>query len=244
MAYRQPVRTSPSHLRILCDFDGTITREDVTDALLDTCADPAWVEIEELWSTGAIGSRECLTRQVSLLRGEPSDFDAVIDRIQVEAGFSEFVAYCSLRGFRLEIVSDGLDHAIGRILQRLDLTIPFRANGLARGADGSWTLRTPHSDSGCAADAAHCKCRSGAAFEGDAFTVVIGDGRSDICVAGAADLVFAKDGRSGSSTLLRHAREHTVDVEPFRTFLDVMAGLERRFRPAGPPAEREAASWL
>ncbi|WP_406857585.1 HAD-IB family phosphatase [Alsobacter sp. KACC 23698] len=242
MAYRDPVRTPPLHLRILCDFDGTITREDVTDALLDACADPAWAEIEELWTAGAIGSRECLTRQASLLRGEPSDFDAIIDEIQVEAGFTEFVAYCSLRGFRLEIVSDGLDHAIRRILQRLALTIPFRANGLARGVEGSWALRTPHSDPGCAADAAHCKCRSGAAFGGDAFTVVIGDGRSDICVAGAADLVFAKDGRSGPSPLLRHAREQRLHVEPFRTFYDVMAGLERRFGGARRPEERQAAS--
>ncbi|PSC05555.1 phosphatase [Alsobacter soli] len=244
MNCRSPVRTSAPSLRILCDFDGTVTRQDVTDALLEAWADPTWTDVEELWTTGAIGSRECLTRQVSLLRGEPSDIDAVIDGIEVEVGFREFVAYCALRGFRLEIVSDGLDYAIRRILERLDLTVPFRANGLTRDAEGDWALQTPHADSGCAADSAHCKCRSGVPFQSDALTVVIGDGRSDICLAGSADLVFAKEGPSGPSTLLRHMRAHRRPVEPFTTFFDVVAGLERCFGAAPRILEGQAASWL
>src|SRR5438876_1154800 len=45
---------------IFLDFDGTITRRDAIDAILDAYADPQWLDIEDAWKSGRIGSRECL----------------------------------------------------------------------------------------------------------------------------------------------------------------------------------------
>jgi len=33
-------------MRIICDFDGTITPQDTTDRVLEALADPAWRELE------------------------------------------------------------------------------------------------------------------------------------------------------------------------------------------------------
>ncbi len=52
--------------KVFCDFDGTITLIDATDAVLEEFALPAWREWEARWVAGEISSRTCLTRQVEL----------------------------------------------------------------------------------------------------------------------------------------------------------------------------------
>ena len=58
-----------SALAVFCDFDGTITTHDVATQLLVELADPAWAVLEAEWEQGRIGSRECLAKQVPLIRG-------------------------------------------------------------------------------------------------------------------------------------------------------------------------------
>ncbi len=48
------------HWSILCDFDGTISLEDVIDALLEKYGQPGWQQLEDQWKSGKIGSRECM----------------------------------------------------------------------------------------------------------------------------------------------------------------------------------------
>jgi len=72
---------------ILCDFDGTIATEDVTDSLLTRFADPAWQTIEAEWKAGRIGSRECMTRQVALIRATREDIDRLLDTIEIDPDF-------------------------------------------------------------------------------------------------------------------------------------------------------------
>jgi 2-hydroxy-3-keto-5-methylthiopentenyl-1-phosphate phosphatase len=66
-----------SNWTILCDFDGTVSLEDVTDTLLAKLGRSGWEELEAQWRSGSIGSRECMAGQVSLLGGEVSELDAV-----------------------------------------------------------------------------------------------------------------------------------------------------------------------
>ncbi len=51
------------HWSILCDFDGTISLEDVIDSLLEKYGQPGWQELEDQWKAGKIGSRECMQGQ-------------------------------------------------------------------------------------------------------------------------------------------------------------------------------------
>ena len=214
-------RDRASRLRILCDFDGTITMRDVVDDILHALADAAWHDLENAWVAGRIGSRECLTGQLSLVRGAPSDIDAIADSIAIDPGFAAFVAWCTTAGASLEIVSDGLHDVICRILARHGLSLPVRANRLVAGRDGGWRLETPHAAPACKVDAAHCKCLSGGSSGLAGMTVVIGDGRSDICVAGGADFVLAREAENGPSTLLAYCRRRGLPHAAFAAFADV-----------------------
>ncbi|MFW6116779.1 MAG: phosphoserine phosphatase, partial [bacterium] len=49
--------------------------------------------------------------------------------------------------------------------------------------------------------------------------VFIGDGLSDVEVAGVADFLYAKE------RLLKHCREHDISAVPFRTLKDVVEDL-------------------
>ena len=54
-------------IKFFVDFDGTITKKDVVDMILERFADPSWKTVEKDWTEGKIGSRECLTKQLALV---------------------------------------------------------------------------------------------------------------------------------------------------------------------------------
>lgn len=232
MARRQPtglqrVSQSPAKCHVFVDFDGTIATCDVTDFLLDRFASPEWHEIEADWQAGRIGSRECLARQVALMRATPEEIDGAIAEIEIDPGFTTFVRECRAHDIATTIVSDGFDRVISAVLRRHDVSVPFAANRLeAVGSDG-WRLGFPHEREDCRARAGHCKCASARLVDRRP-KVVVGDGRSDFCLAGEADLVFAK------SKLLELCRSASVTHEPFADFFDVterlVAWVEQRSR--------------
>src|SRR5262245_41860890 len=76
--------------RVLLDFDGTISKVDTTDLLLEKFAAPAWHDIEDDWKAGRIGSRECMVRQIDLVRASPAEMDAFIATVEIDPGFAGF----------------------------------------------------------------------------------------------------------------------------------------------------------
>ncbi|MBZ6078861.1 MtnX-like HAD-IB family phosphatase [Microvirga puerhi] len=213
-----------THFRVLCDFDGTIALDDVTDALLAAFADPEWETVEEAWKAGRIGSGECMRQQVSLLRAGLDDVNALLDRLPIDPTFPAFVRLCQGRGIDVEVVSDGLDHAINRILVREGLSLEVRANRLVHSAAGGWALEFPHAADTCRVQAANCKCAAASGGR-DTLTVLVGDGRSDICLAERVDFVFAKSFGGMPSTLLEHCRTHSIPHRAFESFAEVAEGL-------------------
>jgi 2-hydroxy-3-keto-5-methylthiopentenyl-1-phosphate phosphatase len=176
--------------RVLLDFDGTVAPDDPTDRLLERFADPAWRVIEAEWQAGRITSRACMQRQAALLRATPDELDAAIAQVRLDPAFHGFVAFCRRRGVDVTIVSDGFDRVVGVALQRASLPVRFFANALQwRGGD-RWRLALPHLRSDCRTGAANCKCAHGAWNDGR--SIVIGDGRSDFCMAERAAYVVAK----------------------------------------------------
>lgn len=208
-------------VKLVCDFDGTIALEDVTDGLLERFADPAWRDIEARWLAGEFGSRECMARQLALVEAESDELDAYIDSISIDPGFAGFVAACErLGGIALHIVSDGIDYAIGRILRRHGLGhLAVTANALVPLPGKRYRLDFPHAAADCRVGSGTCKCTvgqlRGAAACGRGATLVIGDGSSDFCVAAHADFVFAKD------RLLEHCREQAIPHRAFIDFTDI-----------------------
>lgn len=177
--------------RVLVDFDGTIAKVDTTDLLLERFAEPGWLAIEDEWKAGRIGSRECMIRQIDLVKATPSQYDDFVSSIEIDPGFSDFVAACTERELEVVVVSDGLDRTVGTILKRTGFDLPFRANRLQTVGADRWRLTFPYARGDCQVLSGNCKCQFADAVRGSV-RVVVGDGRSDFCVAGRADLVLAK----------------------------------------------------
>ncbi len=205
-----------SQWTILCDFDGTISVEDITDSLLERFGRPGWQAIEQAWKSGAIGSRECMAEQVRLLDASRAELDAHLDTMSIDRAFAPFVAATRAAGVPLTVLSDGLDHAIRRVLGQHGLgDLPIVANRLSADGARGWRLDFPYSRSGCRSG--NCKCTSAV----DAHAVrrrvlLIGDGTSDFCVAGEADLVFAKH------RLIEHCRSAGIPYVPITGFADAL----------------------
>jgi 2,3-diketo-5-methylthio-1-phosphopentane phosphatase len=199
---------------VFVDFDGTIVPRDATDFLFERFADPSWQDIERQWQDGLIGSRECMARQVALLRATPRKLERAVESLAIDRGFAPFVAQCRRSDIAITIISDGFDWVIGRVLSRAGLTLPYHANRLEAVAADRWRVTFPSARSDCRTLAGNCKCSFTDAYS-TYVKVVIGDGRSDHCVAGRADLVFAK------AKLLELCQTGGVTHFAFEDFFDV-----------------------
>jgi 2,3-diketo-5-methylthio-1-phosphopentane phosphatase len=221
---------------VFVDFDGTIAPVDTTDLLLERFAAASWREIEDDWKAGRIGSRECLVRQIDLVRASEAEMDAFVAGIEIDSGFPQFARLCRRLGHSVMIVSDGLDRTIEAVLGRYGLELPFYANRLQWQGGDRWRLSFPHARSDCQALSGNCKCNF-TDGEPRQLRIVVGDGRSDFCVAGRADLVLAK------GALLDHCRASNIPHLAFADFdeasLQLAGWLEhRQFADIGEPAAR------
>lgn len=205
-----------SHWTILCDFDGTVSVEDITDSVLERFGRPGWQDIEQAWKRGEIGSRECMERQIALIDASREEFDAHLDGMAIDRAFPAFAEAVREAGMPMAIVSDGLDHAIRRILGHYGLAdLPILANRLEPVGARGWKLGFPHASATCRSG--HCKCATaGNAAAARRRVLVIGDGASDFCVAGEADLVFAKH------RLIEHCRAAGIPYVPITSFADAL----------------------
>jgi 2-hydroxy-3-keto-5-methylthiopentenyl-1-phosphate phosphatase len=216
-AMRKPV--------VFSDFDGTITRLDVTDEILEKFADPSWHEVEERWLRGDIGSRECFERQAALVRVTAKQLNALIDSIPIDPDFPEFYRTLKVWGLPFYIVSDSFDYVIRRVLKRVGADGSLRngrhlfSTGLELEA-GRMRAVFPHSNHGCNHGCATCKPAIIRRVRKRQQPVIfIGDGLSDRFAVEVADLVFAKN------ELLAYCHEHGVACRPFETFSEVQREL-------------------
>jgi 2,3-diketo-5-methylthio-1-phosphopentane phosphatase len=203
------------------DFDGTLSVTDSVDALLARFAAPRWRAIEKAWREGAISAVTCMERQLRLVRADAAALDAFFRTIQLDAGFLPFHRHVS-RFARVAIVSDGLDRAIETALRVAGWpSLPVFANTLAVTEDGL-AIGWPHRRADCAGGNGVCKCAVAREQSAPGEPVVlVGDGRSDVCLARHADVVFAK------GSLAEHCARHGIAHHPFETFADVLAEVER-----------------
>src|SRR5437867_10576623 len=209
---------------VFCDFDGTISVQDATDFILTRFADPEWLDIEEQWKQGTIGSAQCMQRQVALIRATRQQLDAALDDIEIDPSFPAFAGFCRSQGIPLTVTSDGIDYFIHRILARHRLPpLPVIANQLTiRGHNGyaRYQLTACFSEGTCESAAGMCKCRCVGAAIGT--RVYIGDGRYDFCVANKPELLFAK------GNLAEFCVRQGITFIPYRQFSDVARELKTR----------------
>jgi len=212
---------NPEIASVLIDFDGTICPYDVTDLLLSRFASKEWENVENDWLSGKIGARECLSRQIGMLRVSPSDLDAFLAGVAIDTFFPSFISLMRGENIPVAIVSDGLDYSIRHILRNYKLSdIQIFSNHLAYCGGRDWRLEFPYKNPAC--PAGNCKCRHFNALPKKGAVVYIGDGASDFCPAAKADIVFAK---GKLADFCRKQRINHIEVKNFTDILKLWPKL-------------------
>jgi 2-hydroxy-3-keto-5-methylthiopentenyl-1-phosphate phosphatase len=207
-------------IQVFCDFDGTITTRDTVDVLLSNLACPEWEEIEDLWERGLIGSRECMARQIPLIRGGWKAVREVLDGIELTPGVSEFVDWCRSNFIPVVVVSDGLDRVIEYLLKKNGIYADrVFSNHLIEASNGAFSLQSSPRPrfSGCQSGVCKCQIAGQQAYE--TIKVIIGDGRSDFCWSKEANVLFAK------GKLIDYCSSKRIAHNPFETFFELRKAL-------------------
>lgn len=206
---------------VFCDFDGTITLIDATDAVLEAFALPAWREWEDRWIKGHITSQECLSHQVELIGADRETLIRFSADLPIDEGFMTLVRRCAEQKIPLTILSDGLDLVIEAVLRQHGLLhVPVFSNHIRWNEQGIPTLSFPFAVPECETGSGTCKCALALLGNRQSCrTIYIGDGRSDQCVAAKAQTVFAK------GALGKWCDAHGINYSPFETLTEVAERL-------------------
>jgi 2,3-diketo-5-methylthio-1-phosphopentane phosphatase len=176
---------------IVCGFDRTIAVTDVVDHLFNEFAGPERQLIERDRIEGRISARDYLARQTALLRAHQHELTRFFHSVEIDRVFPIFAEFCASRHLPLLIISDGFDLAIRQILARHGLGhLLIIANHLEQRALNRWQVTFPYGSPYCRTGGGVCKCKI--ANGGAKPVILIGDGRSNTCLARQADLVLAK----------------------------------------------------
>jgi len=210
---------------IACDFDGTITRRDTLHLIVDRYGDPAmWDRLDGPLTRGEVTVEQAIEREFATVRATARD---VLDLCRAEAGvrdgFPGFVAWARAEGHRVVVMSNGFRTVIDDLLGRMGLgDLPVACHDVAFSREGSRVLWADRGER-CALCGRRCKRAELAAVRGDDRVAYLGDGISDRCVSGAADIVFA---RAGLAEWLDETGRPYVPFEDFHTVRRHLEHLE------------------
>lgn len=199
------------------DFDGTLSVGDTVDAMLERFADDKWKELEADWLKGDITAVECMKQQLDLVEVDQVSLENFFRGIQLDASFIPFYRHIS-QFSKVAIVSDGLDHAIDVATRNAAIPkMPIYANKLHFKPNGV-SISYPYMNSACKAGNGVCKCQIAEQLSVDVGgpVVLVGDGKSDYCLAKHADIVFAK------GKLISHCEKENIPFRRFQTFAEVL----------------------
>ena len=215
---------------LVIDFDGTVTEDDLLDAIALDFGDPAvYQEVEDGLDAGTMPLREVITREFEPVRAPLEEVVAwVLDHARIRPGFRELVQKMQAAGWQVHIVSSGFHELIEPVLEREGVGVELHANRVDARPDG-WRVEWRYPD-----DCAECGESCKRAMLPSGYVVYVGDGYSDRCAAVAADRVFATKG------LARYLADRGAPFESFSDFHDVSEALANEIVPATRPAEAEA----
>jgi 2-hydroxy-3-keto-5-methylthiopentenyl-1-phosphate phosphatase len=199
------------------DFDGTITEHDSCVYLLNRTAGDSWRAVEDLWLSGAIGSRACLQRQWDLIPSrDEQELRRIVREVPLDPAFRPLIEGLRGAGAETVVLSDGYGFYAEEVCGPEDLTL------ISNRIDwDAWSVTFPAVSADC--DCPGCgTCKPAAiraAKRAGRTTVLIGDGASDRRGAMVADHVFA------TADLAEWCDANGLDYHPFATLADVMAAL-------------------
>jgi 2-hydroxy-3-keto-5-methylthiopentenyl-1-phosphate phosphatase len=205
---------------IQCDFDGTITEEDVSFFLLDTFAQGDWRALLREYKEKKISVGEFNTRAFAMVKNDKAALlEEVKVKTKVRAGFQELVSYCQKKGFRLAIVSNGLDFYIKSVLKDLGLeNIEVHAAQAAFYPEGMKVQYV--GPDGKILEDGFKESYIKSFLELGYRVIYVGNGDSDFPPAKYAYYVFA------TGELLAYCRDNNLNCRPFGDFIDIVKYID------------------
>jgi 2-hydroxy-3-keto-5-methylthiopentenyl-1-phosphate phosphatase len=204
---------------VYVDFDGTIAPTDPTDTVFDRFCDPSWRNIEREWQQGLRTARDCMARQVDLLRAAPEALDELLRTFAIDPQFPRFVDLCRRWQLQVVVLSDGMDRVVRHVLRGAGMDLPLFANRLQWLGGDRWKLGFPYARGDCAASLGNCKCGHRQLPRRASIEITVGDGRSDFCIAQRSQYVLAK------GQLAAHCQSQKIPHWPITDFSDATAVL-------------------
>lgn len=205
-------------LKVFVDFDGTITLEDVGEAIFKKFGETEKVNriIEDLLSD-KISSRQCwdeLCDSVNVIN--KYELNEFIDMLDVDPTFISFVKYCNENEIEIVVLSDGFDYYIDKLFNKAGLVgLKYYSNKLFVDENGILKAEYPYFDID-SPTSANCKRNHIINHSSeDDYTIYIGDGNSDKDAAQYCDFIFAKN------DLLKFCSMGRISFYPFTNFNDV-----------------------
>ena len=210
------------NLLIACDFDGTITERDTLHLIVERFGERGlWDAIVPRLRAGELTVQEAMQLQFDSVRATRDEVvRMVLAEAGLRAGFRELMDWAAARGHRLVVLSSGFRAVIDPLLAHWGFAGLDVAGNDARFSPRGCTLLWADRGGPCELCGRPCKRHELRARAGSARVVYVGDGISDRCVAGMADLVFAR------ADLARFLTADGVAFLPFEDFVDVRERLE------------------
>ena len=201
---------------IYCDFDATVTVNDIWDKLFKEFGDPYAFKVWEKFNTGEYTAAQCIAEACATVEGaDAEEMNAMFTGEPLRPGFLEFVKFCKSQNIKLTIVSDGFSIYIRSIFTHHGIDLPYYTNAVELTGSGTLSAEFPHARESCRFCGA-CKCGTILTTSGDEDTIVyIGDGYSDHCPVEISDVVFARD------MLTRFCSKQGIPHHPFEDFFQI-----------------------
>jgi len=209
-------------LLLAVDFDGTITLRDTLHVIVDEHGRRGvWDELEPDLRAGRITIEQAMAEQFRTVHATPGEIaELVRARAGVRPGFADLVAYAERAGHRLVVMSAGFRSVIDLVLGDMGLGhLEVVSNEALFSSDGCTLVFSDERGEVCGLCDRRCK-RHAVRMRHDGEPVIyVGDGISDRCVSGIADLVFARAG------LAEWLDEQGREYIPFDDFHEVVSGV-------------------
>jgi 2,3-diketo-5-methylthio-1-phosphopentane phosphatase len=203
-------------IKIFTDFDGTITKVDSLNMVLDAFAVSEWRPIEDRVTRHELTEKDALQAEFDLVHVSLDEaLEFLNNYAKIDPAFKPFSDWCNSKNIDLIVLSGGFKEFIHCIFKK------FGINGLTVYSNSLqvkskvWKVvqsELPKINNLCN----HCKTNHLMNAKKQGFkTVFIGDGNTDRCPALSADIVFAKN------SLAEYLEKMNINFHVFNNFGDI-----------------------
>ncbi|MFC2034363.1 MtnX-like HAD-IB family phosphatase [Chloroflexota bacterium] len=212
--------TEKTKTLVQCDFDGTITEQDASFLLLDTFTKENWRALLKEYTEGRITVGHFNTKAFAMIKADREALLKVIkEKTVIRPGVPELADFCDKKGFRLVIVSNGLDFYIEELVK--DIGVADIEIFAARTRFNPEGLKVQYiGPDGNPLDDDFKESYVDLFLKEDYRIIYIGNGTSDFAPARKCNHIFAID------SLLSQCQKNKVACTPFSNLNDVVRTME------------------